>query len=532
MSLQAQLRLIAAITALSLLGVILFSVVQLGTLRSEFEQYQARQTFAGNLAQVKSISLSISRSDPILAETEAGLAAANDSIHALLQEAAAVATAEIDDEQLKQIATAWDDYAKGFNGAIKIASTSPEDALQIPDALYQMHLEPMIASIDQLAALNRNGEIQARENIGSAVGNILWIIVLPLIAAAAVVIAFQAVFNSRLKKRIDGIVDIIAHLSAGDLSHRLPEGPTDEIGLMVRTINGFITRIESVLCDVNVSADQSKLTAHKVNAMTQSVSSNAHTQSEKIFGVMSAIEKMGHTITEIAGNAVHAADTAQTAGAKINEVGVVGQHTASLLLHLDTSVESSAQTMKQFDATLQRIDSISNIIKGIAEQTNLLALNAAIEAARAGEHGRGFAVVADEVRLLSERTTASAKDISGLLIEVQKSSREAVSSMDATRRSVRTGVEHGEKIGAILAEAEIAIQNVAETMQQIAIATEMQSREGRLIAGHIADVTSITTSTTDEIETTRREMAGLAKASEILLQMVSQFRLSSGRRMA
>ncbi|MCK9200038.1 MAG: methyl-accepting chemotaxis protein [Gallionella sp.] len=531
MSLQAQLRLIAAITAMSLLGVILFSVVQLGTLRSEFSQYQARQTFAGNLAQIKSLALTASRSDPILAETETALATANDNIHSLLEGATAAVPAEIDGEQLKQIASTWDDYAKGFDGAIKIASTSPEDALQIPDALYQMHLEPMIANIDQLVALNRDGETQARENISGAVGNILWIIVLPLIAAAVIVIAFQAVFNSRLKKRIDGIVDIISHLSAGDLSHRLPEGTADEIGIMVRTINGFITRIGSVLHDVNVSADQSKLTAHKVNAMTQSVSSNAQTQSEKIFNVMSAIEKMGHTITEIAGNATHAADTAKITGEKINEVGIVGQQTSSLLQHLDATVESSAQTMKQFDATLQRIGSISNIIKGIAEQTNLLALNAAIEAARAGDHGRGFAVVADEVRLLSERTTASAKDISGLLNEVQQSSRDAISSMDDTRDSVRTGVEHGEKIGAILAEAEASIQNVAGMMQQIALATETQSREGRLISGHIADVTHITTSTTHEIETTRHEMAGLAKASEILQQMVSQFRLSGAKHM-
>ncbi|HXU92799.1 MAG TPA: methyl-accepting chemotaxis protein [Gallionella sp.] len=526
MSLQAQLRLIAAITALSMLGVIVFSVVQLGTLRNEFSQYQARQTFAGNLAQIKSIALSVSRSDPILAETEARLASADDNIRSLNQGAAAVAPPGIDDKQMKQIATAWSDYAKGFSGAIKIASTSPDDALQIPDALYKMKLEPMIANIDQLIALNRDGETAARENISRAVGNILWIIVLPLVAAAMIVVAFQIVFNNRLKQRIAGIIDVISHLSAGDLSHRLPQGPADEIGVMVGTINEFIGRIESVLHDVNSSADQSKTTAHKVNAMTQSVSSNAQMQSEKIFRVMSAIEKMGHTITEIAGNATHAAGTAKTTGTKINEVSIVGQETSAILQQLDVTVESSSHTMRQFDLTLQRIGTISNIIKGIAEQTNLLALNAAIEAARAGDQGRGFAVVADEVRLLSERTTTSAKDISDLLNEVQGSASEAIAAMDATRRSVRTGVEHGERISAVLTEVEASIQVVSDMMHQIAQATEIQSQEGRQIATHIADVTHITTSTTKEIETTRNEMAVLAQTSEVLQRMVSQFRLS------
>jgi methyl-accepting chemotaxis protein len=527
MSLQAQLRLIAAITILSMVGVIVFSIVQLGTLHGEFDQYQTRQTFAGNLAQIKSSALAISRSDPILAETETRLADTNAGIQSLYQNASSAAPAEIDREQLKQIIAAWDDYAKGFSGAIKIASTSPDDALQIPDALYQMKLEPMIANIDQLVAQNHDGEALAKENIERAVANILWIIILPLVAATLVVIAFQAVFNNRLQKRITGIIDVISHLSAGDLSHRLPQGPADEIGAMVRTINEFIGRIEAVLHDVNSSANQSKTTAHKVNAMTQSVSSNAQAQSEKIFNVMSAIEKMGHTITEIAGNANHAADTARTTGIKVNEVSIVGRETSSILQELDVTVESSSQTMQQFDQTLQQIGNISNIIKGIAEQTNLLALNAAIEAARAGDHGRGFAVVADEVRLLSERTSASARDISDLLAAVQSSAREAVSAMEATRSSVRTGVEHGEKISTVLAEVEASIQTVAAMMQQIALATETQSQEGQQIATHIADVTHITTSTTREIETTRKEMALLAQTSEVLQRMVSQFRLSA-----
>jgi methyl-accepting chemotaxis protein len=482
MSLPAQLRLIVAITTLSLVGVIASSVIHLGTLRSEFGQYQGRQTFAGNLAQIKSTALTVSRSDPILAETEAEFAAANDSIQSLYRGAAAVKPSEIDGEQLKQVAIAWEDYVKGFNGAIKIASTSPADALLIPDALYKMKLEPMIVNIDKLTALNRGGETLARENISRAVGNILWIIVLPLVAAALIVVAFQSVFSRRLTKRIDGIIDVIS---------------------------------------------QSRNTASNVNTMTQSVSSNAQTQAEKILDVMSAMRKMGHTITEIAGNAIHAAATVKTTEIKVNEVSIVGQKTSTILRHLDSTMQTSSQTMQQFVLTLQQIGNISNIIKGIAEQTHLLALNAAIEAARAGTHGRGFAVVAGEVRLLSKRTTVAAKDISNLLTVIQTSASEAIFSMDKARSVVHTGVEQGVKISAVLIEVEASIQTVADMMQQIAHATEMQSQEGRLIATHISDVTHITTSTTREIETTRNEMAVLAETSDILQRMVSQFGLSA-----
>lgn len=526
MTLQAQLRLIAFITLLSLTGVIIFSIIQLSSLRETFHDYEVRQALSTHLSTIKAEALSILRADPMLVETEQRLTLVDAKIVALHAETIHSDSAEADQSQLAEVLSDWGKYVAGLKVAITIASTSPEDAITAQDMLYRMHIEPMIANIDSILASNQDALVQSEADIKADVNQIIWIVALPLVFAGAIIFAFQARFNRHLKKRVDDVILAMDHLINGDLTHRLPTSHADEIGVMASTVNSFIASFESILRDVSASADQTMKASSKVHLMTHAISSNAQTQSEKVSVANTSIQEMRQTIASIAENANFAAEAAKRTQDQVREGGVVGKQTLAALSHLDTSMDASVQTMDKLNLTISKVNDISKVIKDIADQTNLLALNAAIEAARAGEYGRGFAVVADEVRILSERTSNSAKDISELLKAVQISAGNAVTVMQAARDEAKSGVVHGEKADAVLAEIGHSMQLVAERMHQIAAATQEQSISGRHISTNIAEVHVIATNTNTDIENTRNEMAGLASSSEVLHRSVSRFRFT------
>lgn len=525
MTLQAQLRLIALITLASLSGVIIFSAVQLSMLRSAFDQYQKQQIFSANLSVIKSEALSISRADPMLQETEQKLALTDNKIRKLYE--ATQALQKNGPNELKHMFGAWQEYEKGLKLAVQIASTSPADAVTAQDMLYSMHTGPMIADIDMLLKTNESMLTGAKSAINSAVDRIIWIIVLPLVFAGVVIVSFQARFNRHLKKRVDDVILAMDHLINGDLTHRLPDSHADEIGVMANTVNSFIASFECILREVNLSSDQASRATSRILQMTHEVSSNASAQSQKASHANDSIQEMRNTIYAIAENANFAADAARKTREQVREGSEAGHQTLEAISNLDLTLNESVQTMDALNHTLQNINDISKTIKDIAGQTNLLALNAAIEAARAGEHGRGFAVVADEVRILSDRTANSARDISDLLQEVHISASNAISVMQLARQTARVGVTRGMKTDSVLSEIGASMQLVALRMQQIAQATLEQSTSGERIATHMAEVHNISASTSDGIENTRDEMAGLAQASELLHRSISRFRFTS-----
>ncbi|MDP2879777.1 MAG: methyl-accepting chemotaxis protein [Sulfuricella sp.] len=510
------------VTVAGLLAVIVVVALSLGRLQHQFDDYQSRQILDKSLIEIKASALAMSRLDPILPDTREKLAQADAHIRELGQ----MIGSQAEGEKIKSVLNAWQEYVRGFEGAIKIAAESPTDALVIPDALYKSHLEPMVADLDGMVVVNKAEEVQSRQRIRSDMTRILWVVLLPLVLAGLVVAVFQVIFGRRLKQRVEDITEVVTHLHQGDLSRRLPAANNDEISGMARNINDFVARFEGILRDVHVSADQTKKTAHGISDMTHVVTSNAREQSDKVFQVSNAIEEMGNTINEIATNAVNAATAANESLELVKSGNDTGRQTIAALGRIDETVAASAQNIGELGASIQRIAAVSNMIRDIAEQTNLLALNAAIEAARAGEQGRGFAVVADEVRKLSERTAASTADIAKIVQVIQAGTSQAAESMVRAKNEVSQGVSLGEKMGRLLQEIDRSVHIVTDMLQQIAVATEEQSAVGTEISANIETVANITASTANDIERARNAMLDLASSSRTLHEAVGQFKLA------
>jgi methyl-accepting chemotaxis protein len=526
-TLQKQLRLMTGISLVGMFIVVVFVMLSLNQLRHEFDSYHAMQTSDKSLIEIKATALAISRADPVMLETAEQLAQSDVQIQQLQQRIAAVTTDAALQSQLADMSKKWREYMKGFQGAITIAKESPADALLIPDVMYGMYMSPMIKDLDKVVAQNKVSELDSEQKINAVMSKILWIVLLPMVLLGIITTVTQSLFGHHLNRRLDGIVSEIGYLHNGDLTRQLTTNSDDEIGQLAKTINSFIARFDSILGDVHSSANRTHKTANEVSQMAQSVTSNAKEQSAKVNEVSGAIESMGRTIKKIAANATDASDAAKQTLTLVQSGSESGQSTIRSLRQIDETVGSSVNTMQELNAAIQRVGAVSRMIKDIAEQTNLLALNAAIEAARAGEQGRGFAVVADEVRKLAERTASATADITNIVHVIENQTSETTKVMTQAKQEVAQGVLHGQNMGDLLNQIESSVHFVTDMMKQIADATEVQSATGERIWKNIDSVAAISANTAANIEQARNEMKSLASSSRTLYETVGQFKLAS-----
>ncbi|WAI50814.1 methyl-accepting chemotaxis protein [Pseudomonas triclosanedens] len=311
----------------------------------------------------------------------------------------------------------------------------------------------------------------------------------------------------------------------GDLTQRLKVASNDEFGVLANAFNRFVERIHESIREVASTArnlhDVSQLV---VNASNSSMS-NSDEQANRTNSVAAAINELGAAAQEIARNAADASHHATDASHQAGDGRQVVEQTISAMNLLSDKISSACANIEALNSRTVNIGQILEVIKGISEQTNLLALNAAIEAARAGEAGRGFAVVADEVRNLAHRAQESAQEIQKMIEELQVGAREAVDTMTESQRYSLESVEIANRAGERLASVTHRIGEIDSMNQSVATATEEQTAVVDSLNMDITEINTLNQEGVENLQATLRACADLENQAGRLRQLVDSFRI-------
>jgi methyl-accepting chemotaxis protein len=369
-----------------------------------------------------------------------------------------------------------------------------------------------------------NAAEKSMDKLQGHVANTMYLLI--AIAVLATIIVTWLITRS-LTRPISGIESMIADIAEGegDLTKRLNYDSKDELGSICVKFNLFVEKLQTIISQVASSTAQVASAASQLRATSVQSATGAEEVAAQTSTLATAAEEMAATSGDIAQNCHLAADGSQHANSTASAGAAVVEKTVEVMNQIALKVQESAKTVESLGNRSDQIGAIIGTIEDIADQTNLLALNAAIEAARAGEQGRGFAVVADEVRALAERTTKATREIGEMIKAIQVETKGAVAAMEEGVHQVENGTAEAAKSGAALQEILEQVNEVSMQVNQIATAAEQQTATSSEISGNITQITDVIQQTARGAEESATAASQLAKTAEELQRLVSQFKL-------
>ncbi|RDH92314.1 MAG: methyl-accepting chemotaxis protein [endosymbiont of Seepiophila jonesi] len=322
-----------------------------------------------------------------------------------------------------------------------------------------------------------------------------------------------------------GMMDDIAS-GDGDLTRRMACGGSDEIGLLTSSFNCFVDKIQGLVRETANSTSTVIGGVAETSEIAAVISNEVIQQEASTQQVATAVHQMSISIGEVADSAQTAREAAQSADCEAGHGREIVEETASSIKRLAGEVEMAANSILKVEDDSAEISKILDVIKSIAEQTNLLALNAAIEAARAGEQGRGFAVVADEVRGLATRTQESTVEIENMIVRLQAGARDAASVMKSGTQIAKQNIEQAERARQSLVSIAEAVSTISAMNTQIATAAEQQHSVADEISKNVVHISDSSHETADHARQTSSIISELGQRASGLQQTVSQFKIS------
>jgi len=343
-----------------------------------------------------------------------------------------------------------------------------------------------------------------------------------LIAIAISSLVGRSVATS-IKLVLERVKDIVQ--GEGDLTKRIEVASQDEIGELAKSFNTFLDKLHSIISQVSVTGEHLATATEEIASQATQMAMGRETQRDQVQHVATAMQEMSAAVDEVSENSNQAADSAREASETARQGGAVVEDTLTRMRAIATSVRETAQKVQGLGSRSDQIGKIAGVIDDIAEQTNLLALNAAIEAARAGEQGRGFAVVADEVRKLAERTTKATKEIADVIAEVQAETLAAVEKMRLGTAEVEKGVEVTSRAGASLKQIIGQAEHVGERVVHIATAARQQSSATDQVSADMEQISKLVAESADGAQRSAKACEQLSGLALELQKLVSRFKL-------
>lgn len=328
-----------------------------------------------------------------------------------------------------------------------------------------------------------------------------------------------------IRTPLNNVNNMLQVISEGDLSQHIDVTCKDEFGELSKWVNGLVDNLRIIIQNIQNNSQQLSTAAEETSVITNQTSSNINQQRLQTNQIQESMEQMSAAVEEIAQSANSASSEVEKAHSETTEGSAIVGSNISSIKDLAGEIDTAADVINKLDEYSNNIGNVLDVIRGIAEQTNLLALNAAIEAARAGEQGRGFAVVADEVRTLASRTQESTSEIQAMIERLQTGAKKAVAVMDSSRTKAASSVDDIQQTGELLQSITEGISVINDMSTHIATAAEEQASVTEEVHKNVNTIASIADQTAVGAEKTLSSCVEFARLSETLKASVSHFKI-------
>jgi methyl-accepting chemotaxis protein len=414
-------------------------------------------------------------------------------------------------------------YRKELDMALDLASGDVKmgmAAMQTVDQRYQETSSLLSQWVDLEASLASKRFIQAESESSNA---IIASVLVVLLAAALVVLASLWLARA-IMRPVEEARALAEAIAGGDLTRVIGTQGSDELGRLVDALAAMQTRLKQMILGIGSSADHVTTAAGKLAAAANDISASSNSQTEAASATAAAVEEVSVSIAQVSDNAEAAREVAQET-AEVSKSGLVRINEASLeIRRIESSITEFSRDINDLQQQAGQIGSVALLIKDIAEQTNLLALNAAIEAARAGEQGRGFAVVADEVRRLAERTATATNEIKTTIDSIQAKTESAAKTMSGVNKQVVRGVQVIGDLVSPLEQLSASAGRALGNLVELSDATKEQSQASNQIAQNVERIVHMAEENGSAVTQSAQASEELSQLAQQLVAMVRNFK--------